>query len=128
VLFNVDPDTKKVLNDVATLFGVKTDIVRDVWEYTVFSMVLNLLDSEHKTRHVTLPFIGRLALRYEGQEMKDGLLDDDVKGFVLLSQSFKELVSDVFTGDKTVLADYIKKKHLDRVIDDVENRELAARD
>ena len=121
VLFDLDADSKKTLNDVASLFGVKMETVRDLWEYTVFAMTLNLLDGKTKTRHVTLPFIGRLALKYEGAEFVDGVLDDNVMAFVVLNDSFKELVSNVFEGDRTVLADYIKKKHLDRVIDDAED-------
>ena len=120
-MFDLDSDSKKTLNDVASLFGVKAEIIRDIWEYTVFAMTLNLLDGKTKTRTITVPFVGRVVLRYDGTELVDGNLDESVKAFVVLHDSFKELVADVFGGDRTVLADFIKRKHLDRVIDDAES-------
>jgi hypothetical protein len=117
----MDTDTKKILSDIATLYGVKVDIIRDVWEYTVFAWALNMLDTTNKTRQLNVPFLGKIALRYEGTEVnEEGSIGDSVKAFVLLNPDFKELIADLYTGNKSVLAEYIKTKHLDKVMDEAE--------
>ena len=39
----IDRDTKELLEDVSSLFGVKSDIIKDVWEYTMIVWLLTVM-------------------------------------------------------------------------------------
>jgi len=48
----MDRDTKELLEDVCSLFGVKADIIKDVWEYTMIVWLLKLADSNANLKRI----------------------------------------------------------------------------
>jgi hypothetical protein len=123
MLFELDADTKRILHDASTLFGVKTDIIQDIWEYTAFAWALNLMECKgnYKMRTFTVPFLGRVGVKYDGEEVDDkGNLVPKVDTFLNMSDGCKKLVADAFEGDQQSLINYIRKNFLERAIEDVQ--------
>jgi hypothetical protein len=114
-MFELDTDTKKLLTDIAALFGVKVEIIKDIWEYTIFTYLLTMLENPSKTNNIQIPFLGRVFLRVDSKE------EENVTSFLALSEDFKQVYIDIKEGKHTKLSDYIRKKYLDKVLEDTES-------
>jgi hypothetical protein len=115
-MFELNADTKKLLSDIASLFGVKVEIVKDIWEYTIFTYLLTMLENPSKTNTIQIPFLGRAFLRVESTNEDD----NSVTSFLSLNDEFKQVYKDIKEGKHTELADYIRRKYIDKVLDDTE--------
>lgn len=123
ILFKTDQQTKDMLQEISATFGVKYSIVEEVWQYTVFSMLLRVADKENGLIRITLPYIGTLGLRDKGSVMSNnGSISSDIEAFASLSDSFKDMFQKVRNGSYGELSDYLKANYIDKTIDNIDSR------
>lgn len=122
-IFKEDEDTKKMILEISSLFGVKADIVRQVWQYTVFSMMLKVAEAdETKLTRLVLPYIGTIGIKNNGTIASSKGVEPDLDAFLSLSDTFKNLFSKSQDGNYGELSSYIQKKFLEPVISNINNQ------
>lgn len=118
-LFNTDSDTKAMLQEISSAFGVKQDVVKHVWEFTVFSMLLRVAEKDEGLVRLTIPYIGSIGLKCDDIEMKDNKAVPELQAFLSLSDNFKDLYQKVRNGFYGELSDYLQDNYIDKVIDNI---------
>lgn len=109
--------------EISSLFGVKADIVRQVWQYTVFSMMLKVAEAdETKLTRLVLPYIGTIGIKNNGTIASSKGVEPDLDAFLSLSDTFKNLFSKSQDGNYGELSSYIQKKFLEPVISNINNQ------
>ena len=92
-LFEYDKDTKDIVLDISALFGVKSEVVKQVWEMTVLAMLLKTSDFEDsKNVRLKIPFIGNMLLRDKGSVIENGKLQTPT---IQLSPEFQNSIKDI---------------------------------
>lgn len=120
-LFEYDKDTKDIVLDISALFGVKSEVVKQVWEMTVLAMLLKTSDFEDcKSVRLKIPFIGSMFLRDKGSVIENGKCTPDIECFVSLDENFKQLFDRARYNDFDNLSDYVQDKYLSDIIDKIE--------
>lgn len=120
-LFEYDKDTKDIVLDISALFGVKSEVVKQVWEMTVLAMLLKTSDFEDsKTVRLKIPFIGNMLLRDKGSVIENGKCTPDIECFVSLDENFKQLFDRARYNDFDNLSEYVQDKYLSDIIDKID--------
>lgn len=119
-LFREDEDTRGMLSEISSLFGVKVDIVRQVWQFTVFTMLLKIASAdESKLTRFTIPYIGSMGLKYNGTIATSKGVEPDLDVFVSLSDAFKNALSKAQNGNYAELSNYIQTKYIEPILDSI---------
>jgi hypothetical protein len=109
-LFELTSDQKKLISEISTLCGVKQDIVRVVWQYTIFVNYLHLIeDVEKPYSRIQIPLIGSILVKHN----KDGELDL----FPLISDQLKDVISKTKKGQDAGLIEYFQREFIDKIVD-----------
>lgn len=120
-LFEYDKDTKDIVLDISALFGVKSEVVKQVWEMTVLAMLLKTSDFEdNKSVRLKIPFIGNMLLRDNGAVIENGKCTPNVECFISLDDNFKRLFDRARYNDFDSLSDYVQDKYLSDIIDKID--------
>lgn len=118
--FEIDQPTKQALAEISATFGVKYEIVKEVWEYTIFSMMLGVAEKPDGRVRINVPFIGSIGIKNRGETVReDGKLEPDLEAFVALSDSFKRLWTKVSKGSFEELSEYQQKVFISKVVDNM---------
>jgi hypothetical protein len=119
-IFKEDEDTKKMILEISSLFGVKADIVRQVWQYTVFSIMLRVAEAdETKLTRIKIPYIGNIGIKNLGMITTPKGVEPDLDVFVSLSDTFKNLFFKSQGGDYSELSNYVQKKFIEPVMENI---------
>lgn len=119
-IFKEDDDTKKMILEISSLFGVKADIVRQVWQYTVFSIMLRVAEAdETKLTRIKIPYIGNMGIKNLGMITTPKGVEPDLDVFVSLSDTFKNLFLKTQGGDYSELSNYVQKKFIEPVMENI---------
>lgn len=113
--FDLNADTKKIIQEIASTFGAQQDTVKKVWEYSLFTWILNWGDTSKPFDRIEIPFVGHIDLKQNGQIMTDGKLEPDVECWVSLSDEFKQLYSKVKNNEFQELSEYLEKNYIKKI-------------
>lgn|SRR5574344_267526 len=120
-LFEQDEDTKKMLQEISATFGVKSEIVKECWEYTIFVMLLNIASNEKGIINLKVPYIGTIGLRNNGTMVDEkGEAVPDIESFISISDNFKKLFQKVQHGSYADLSNYLQHKYIEPIVDNIE--------
>lgn len=104
-------ETKAMILETATLFGISQNIVKEVFEYLLMDFAIKICENPDSPAKLTIPYVGSLYVQYEGDEaLESGELDTKVNVSVDLAQSFKKLIGDLHDQGYTALVPVMLKK------------------
>ena len=118
-LFNPDPDTKQLIREIATLFGIKTDIITDFLNYLVFTWLLQLAQDPDVTQTLILPYIGKLGVKFKQDYInkETGEMETDLDVFISLNDNFKRMVSDLKDQNIAGLTSFLRTNYIEKLIE-----------
>lgn len=107
----LNKDTKELLDKISSLFGIKTDVIKDVWEYTLIVWLLEYANSNASLKRVPVPYLGTIGLRFNGERLSnDDKIEADIDSFIALDSNFKDLLKSVQNNSSEVVIDLIQTK------------------
>lgn len=107
----LNKDTKDLLEEISSLFGVKTDIIKDVWEYTLIVWLLKYADSDTSLKRIFIPYLGTVGLRFKGEKLSNNdKIEADFDSFIALDSNFKDLLKSVQNNKSDELLTLIQAK------------------
>lgn len=117
-LFNIDSDTKKMLQSISSTYLVPNEVVNKVWEYTIFTIALKMASNNGSMDKVTIPYIGSLYLKENGKEVdKNGVAQPNIESEIVLSDSFKEIYKNIKQNDFDILSEYFDENYIKKIIE-----------
>lgn len=113
-LFELDRETKELLQNVAAMMGDKPADIIAVWQHTIYTYFISFLESSDKNYNVIkIPFIGKILLR----ESKEEKGEFDV--LVSLDDSFKEQLRKCKKQNMTDLISYFQENNIEKTIENI---------
>ena len=117
-LFNIDSETKKMLQSISSTYLVPSEIVNKVWEYTIFTIALKMASNDKQIDKITIPYIGSLYLKENGKEIdKNGIAQPNIESEIVLSDSFKEIFRNVKQNNYDILSEYFDENYIKKIIE-----------
>lgn len=117
-LFNIDSETKKMLQSISSTYLVPSEIVNKVWEYTIFTIALKMASNDNQMDKITIPYIGSLYLKENGKEIdKNGTAQPNIESEIVLSDSFKEIFRNVKQNNYDILSEYFDENYIKKIIE-----------
>lgn len=117
-LFNIDSETKRMLQSISSTYLVPSEVVNKVWEYTIFTMALKMASNDGAMDKITIPYIGSLYLKENGKEVdKNGVAQPNIESEMVLSDSFKEIFRNIKQNNYNILSDYFDENYIKKVIE-----------
>lgn len=117
-LFNIDSETKKMLQSISSTYLVPSEIVNKVWEYTIFTIALKIASNDKQMDKITIPYIGSLYLKENGKEIdKNGIAQPNIESEIVLSDSFKEIFRNVKQNNYDILSEYFDENYIKKIIE-----------
>lgn len=117
-LFNIDSETKKMLQSISSTYLVPSEIVNKVWEYTIFTIALKMASNDKQMDKITIPYIGSLYLKENGKEIdKNGIAQPNIESEIVLSDSFKEIFRSVKQNNYDILSEYFDENYIKKIIE-----------
>lgn len=117
--FALDQKSKELLNDVASLFGVKAEIIKEVWEFTIFTWLLKYADSDAKVVSCPIPFFGSVGLKYKNDTIDDkNKITADIDCFVSINDDFKKQIHNVMNGDYSDVSEFVQTQYINRLVEE----------
>ena len=117
-LFNIDSETKKMLQSISSTYLVLSEIVNKVWEYTIFTIALKMASNDKQMDKITIPYIGSLYLKENGKEIdKNGIAQPNIESEIVLSDSFKEIFRNVKQNNYDILSEYFDENYIKKIIE-----------
>ena len=117
-LFNIDSETKKMLQSISSTYLVPSEIVNKDWEYTIFTIALKIASNDKQMDKITIPYIGSLYLKENGKEIdKNGIAQPNIESEIVLSDSFKEIFRNVKQNNYDILSEYFDENYIKKIIE-----------
>jgi hypothetical protein len=118
--FEMDSDTKQMLQEISATFGVKNEIIKEVWEYTIFTILLKISEDPEKRQSINIPYLGHMLLEDNGiVQDENGNAYHDIEPLVALSENFKNLYMKVCRGRFDDLSEYLEENYIKPVLEEV---------
>lgn len=120
--FKFDKSTKDMIADISSLFGVKSEVVKQVWEYTLFTWFLKLSkDPEHVTS-IKIPYLGNVGIKLDSETLDEetGKLKSNVTSFIALDEEFKQMYGNICAQSESELAEYIQEHYIKNIVEDIQ--------
>lgn len=112
----MDKDTKRLMEEIAAVSGIKRDVVKEVWEYTLIRWVEEISRDPQKLNRLLIPFLGSVAVKYEGEVIEEASektnqgMEPKTTSFVALSKPFEDLMSTIYTNKNNVITQLLDAK------------------
>lgn len=120
-LFQQDQQTKDTINKIGALFGVSPSLVKEVWEFTVYTWLTQLLAEPEKLQSFTVPYLGTVGVKFKNEFVdSDSELKTDCDAFVSLSPAFKALVGEIYNNKVASLNMYLEDHKIQRTIETIQ--------
>ncbi len=117
-LFNIDSETKKMLQSISSTYLVPSEVVNKVWEYTIFTIALKMASNDGQMDKITIPYIGSLYLKENGKEVdKNGVAQPNIESEMILSDSFKEIFRNIKQNNYDILSEYFDENYIKKIIE-----------
>lgn len=114
-LFENDKEQRDLLNKIASLCGIKRTSVQQVWEYTIYCLLISVMENRDATYNVLpIPYLGKILFK----ESKEHQGEFDT--FLMIYDSVKEELKKVKKGDMKDLINYFDKNFIEKTIQDIE--------
>ncbi len=106
--FTLDETSKKVLKKVASKLNLQFEIVKTIFEYTMFTTAIELMGNSKKLKSVCIPYFCKLGIRPK-ENCEEGSNDThDI--FFSPSDNLKNLLRDLSKEDYSSLENFLDKK------------------
>lgn len=117
-LFNIDSETKKMLQSISSTYLVPSEVVNKVWEYTIFTIALKMASNDGAMDKIIIPYIGSLYLKENGKEVdKNGVAQPNIESEMVLSDSFKEIFRNIKQNNYDILSEYFDENYIKKIIE-----------
>jgi len=117
-LFQQDAQTKETLNKISALFGVSPNLVKEVWEYTIYVWLVQLLDDPDKLHSFTVPYLGTIGIKFKDEFVdSDSQLKTNCEAFLSVSQNFKDLIGDVYNNKIIDILQFLEDNKIQKTIE-----------
>lgn len=117
---DMDSETKQMLQEISATMGVKNEIVKEVWEFTLFAMLLRIAEKPEGPQKITIPYFGSILLRDKGITTdEEGNAYHEILPLVGMSDNFKKLYSKVTKGQFEELSEYLQENYIKPVIQEI---------
>lgn len=110
-------DEKEFLTEISSLMGVKQDIIKQVWEFTVFTWLLKFKDNPEKLCRIPIPYFGSIGLKYETDAVSKDGMTSDLNVFVSVNDDFKKLMYDAKNNNYDGVSEYLQNKYLNKIFE-----------
>jgi hypothetical protein len=119
--FELTPQSKDMIQQIAALCGATKEDVRKVWEYTIFTMMLQIADTNKPYDRLEIPFVGHLDFKLLGKEVdSNGKLQPEVETYVVPEDAFKRLYAKVKENGFGELSEYYQKNYIHKVVKNID--------
>lgn len=125
--FELDDETKEFIQKTATLFGVDSNLIKEVYEYMLFTWLLKIANSDTKVNTITIPYLGHIGLRYGDESLSNSSennksIEPEIDSFVVLNDEFKKMLYEVHTNKNTALSEFIQTNLINKLIDNIDKK------
>lgn len=118
--FDMDSETKQMLSEISATMGVKNEIVKEVWEFTLFTILLKVADNPEGPQRISIPYFGHFLLRDKGITTdENGEAYHDIDTLVALSDNFKNLYLKATKGQFDELSEFLQENYIKPVIQEI---------
>lgn len=126
--FELDEDTKDLIQKTSTLLGVDASIIKEVYQYMLFSWFLKLAENNNRVNTISIPYLGHLGLRFNDEDImtsSDSGIDviPEVDAFIVLNDSFKKMLGEVRNNKNDMIANLIKTNIRSKIIEDIKTKD-----
>jgi hypothetical protein len=114
-LFTISSDEKQLLQKISSLCGVKQEIIKEIWQFTLFSSFLEILENKDKNYNIiSIPFLGKILIKPDKE--KPGELEN----FFILNEDTKSIIKKIKNGYETELIQYFQDNFINRVLENID--------
>lgn len=119
----LDRDTKDVLTKISALSSIKTDIIKQVWEFTAAAWYLQIAENPEKMSSITIPYFGKVGVRFKNEKLKeDGNIQSEIDAFAVPSESFSNMVGDIYNQARAPIVEFVQNDLLKNAINNCEEK------
>jgi hypothetical protein len=116
-IFIVDENTKQLIKEVSTLFGIKAEVVKEIFEYITFVWILNITENPDEFTKLTIPFLGNIDIKFKKDFIgTDGSLMTEVESNLTINDTFKTMISDLHDSSLHSITDYLKENYINKLV------------
>lgn len=124
----LDNDTKDLISKTSALLGVDENIVKEVYQYMLFSWFLKLSENNNRVNTITIPYLGHIGIRFNDEDImtsSDSGVDilPEVDTFIVLNDNFKKLLGEVRSNKNDMIANLIKSNIRLKLLEDIDSKE-----
>jgi hypothetical protein len=117
-LFTISADEKQLLQRISSLCGVKQEIIKEIWQFTLFSSFLEILEEKDKSYNfVTIPFFGKIMIKPDPEN------PGEFQNFIHLNEETKSIIKKIKNGNETELIHYFQENFINKVLSNIDNKE-----
>lgn len=107
----LDDECKNILQEISALSGYSQIIIKEVMEYFLIDWALKIVDKPDDYAELSIPFIGKVKVKYLGDKKEDNdTISTEVDAVLELSPSFKKLIGDLHDEGRTEIDKALQRK------------------
>jgi hypothetical protein len=115
-LFASSSEEKQLLQKISSLCGVKQEIIKEVWQYSLFSAFLDILENKDANYNIiSVPFLGKILIRPDKER------PDEFETFFSFNEETKNTIKKIKSGQETELIQYFQENFINKVLENIDD-------
>jgi hypothetical protein len=115
-LFTVSSDEKQLLQKISSLCGVKQEIIKEIWQFTLFNSFLELLENKDKNYNIiSIPFLGKILIKPDKEN------PEEYENFFIINEDTKSIIKKIKNGQETELIQYFQNNFINKVLENIDD-------
>jgi hypothetical protein len=115
-IFILDDQTRELIKQTSTLFGVKSEIIREIFEYLAFTWMLQIAKNPDGLVQLIIPYLGKIGIKFGKESLNGkGELEAEMNTFIIINDTFKEMIKSLRDRDLTSINEYLKSNYIDKL-------------
>jgi hypothetical protein len=115
-IFILDDQTKELIKQTSALFGVKSEIIKELFEYLAFTWMLQIAKNPDGLSQLVIPYLGKIGLKFGKETLNnEGELEAEINAFIIINDTFKEMIKLLKDRDLTAINAYFKNNYIDKL-------------
>lgn len=116
----LDKNSKDICDKISSLMGIKSDIIKDIWEMTLLAWLLDISDQKGKVKRISIPYLGSVGIKSSGESIdnENSKIIPNYEVFTALSDQFKELLKNVENDNIDEVSSILQDK-INHVIENI---------
>ena len=107
-----------MITKISSLCGIRQDTIKEIWQYTIFTMLLDIMEKKDAGHHTAvIPFLGKFLIKPSTED------PSGIDSFFIMNPELKDNIRKIRAGMETGLVSFFEENFVNKMVENITDEE-----